>query len=93
MEVILDFDELANNLELKLFIKYQIVDMPTSELSRKWANTTIKYMDSGYDAEVAGSRAALETFEIDPRIIRKSAADTIEALLALAKKKAEENGK
>ena len=44
-------------------------------------------MSDGESLEAASCKAALEAFEVDPRIIRKSQTDTIEALLAMAKAK------
>lgn len=70
-----------------LRIKYKLSEIPTDEQAFAWAALVEKYERQGLDAEEAGYKAADTLFEIDPNLILKSEADTIEALLEQAKKK------
>lgn len=82
----------ANRIETQLFIKYRLVKHPTNDQVIAWYQATTAYIDNGFNIEEAAQKAANDIFEIDARIVRKSQTDTIEALLALAKKRVvEEN--
>ncbi|WP_213865652.1 hypothetical protein, partial [Vibrio crassostreae] len=95
-EKIVNIQELidrANNLEHQLYIKYSLVTHPQVSDIQNWVKRTEAYMSDGDSLEAASCKAALEAFEVDPRIIRKSQTDTIEALLAMAKAKVDEETK
>jgi hypothetical protein len=70
-----------------LRIKYKLRQVPTKEEAHRWAALADSYAREGLDPEEAGRRAADELFEIVPNLVLKAEADTIEALLAQARKK------
>ncbi|MFD1787581.1 hypothetical protein ACFSC3_08355 [Sphingomonas floccifaciens] len=70
-----------------LRIKYRLRQVPTEEEAHRWAALADSYAREGLDPEEAGRRAADELFEIVPNLVLKAEADTIEALLAQARKK------
>lgn len=85
-----DLLEQEISLEHQLYIKYSLVKHPTESEIVKWLYLTNQYISDGIDPDKAAREAALDCFEVDPHIIRKSQTDTIEALLLLAKKKIED---
>lgn len=90
----MDINELmkqARSLEHQLFIKYRLDVHPTKDEIRKWYCKTNDYIVSGLDIENAGKLAALDCFKVNENIVRKSQVDTIEALLAMARKKVDED--
>lgn len=90
----MDINELmkqARSLEHQLFIKYRLDVHPTEDEIRKWHCKTNDYVLSGLDVENAGKLAALDCFKVNENIVRKSQVDTIEALLAMARKKVDED--
>ncbi|HIF9082532.1 TPA: hypothetical protein ACX6NP_003444 [Photobacterium damselae] len=77
--------EQSMSLEHQIFIKYGLVSHPTEEDIAKWYYRTQANIADGMDPEQASRKAAFDVYDIDPRILRKSQADTIEALLLRAK--------
>lgn len=70
-----------------LRIKYKLMDVPTEEQAAEWAKLVDAYRGEGHDIEEAGQLAAEQLFRVEPNLILKAEADTIEALLDQAKKK------
>ncbi len=70
-----------------LRIKYKLRQVPIEEEAHRWAALADRYAREGLEPEEAGRRAADELFEIVPNLVLKAEADTIEALLAQARKK------
>lgn len=90
----MNINELINQsrtLEHQLFIKYRLEVHPTKDEIQDWYCKTNSYIKSGLDMENAARRAALNCFRVNPSIVRKSQVDTIEALLAMARKRADED--
>ena len=81
----------ASSLEHQLFIKYRLEIHPTKDEIYNWYCKTNSYIESGLDMENAARRAALDCFRVNHNIVRKSQVDTIEALLAMARKKVDED--
>ncbi|HFG2162366.1 MULTISPECIES: hypothetical protein [Vibrio] len=88
-----DLLEKVKSLEHRLFIKYSLVQHPTEAQIAKWYELTNQFISDGVEPEQAAKKAAFDSFEVDPSMIRKTQADTIEALLLMARKKVEEKTK
>ncbi|MCG9559868.1 hypothetical protein [Vibrio kanaloae] len=86
-----DIMKQASSVEHQLFIKYSLVKHPSKEEITSWLERTEYYLKQGLSKDEAGRKAASEAFEVDLNIIRKSQADTIEALLEKAKKKVDDD--
>lgn len=82
--------KICSTLEHKIFIKYSLVEMPNQMEVNNWLNLTEKYINESMSEAEAGQLAADESFVIDKTILRRSQADTIEALLEMARKKVKE---
>lgn len=68
-------------------VKYKLADMPTEVQAAEWVQLVETLIQEGVEPEVAGQQAAEALFHIDEGLVLKAEADTIEALLAMAKKK------
>ena len=70
-----------------LRIKYKLRGAPSEAEASRWAELAERLIGEGQDPEVAGLAAAELLFEIDPDLVLKAEADTIEALLGQARQK------
>lgn len=68
-----------------LFIKYGLRNSPTDQQIEQWVLFTEALIRAGVDKETAGAQAAQQIFPDFNTAVYASEADTIEALLAAAR--------
>lgn len=76
-------DDAKHNLR----IKYGLPDNPTDAQVTLWVSLTDEAVADGADEEEAGREAAFTAFDGVDSVLLFSAADTIQALLALARRR------
>jgi len=80
-----------SNVSHKLYLKYGLRHQPNDVEIKQWLDKTTYYQQLGHLAEQAGSQAASEVFYDFNTMGYRSKADTIETLLAEAKRKTNES--
>ncbi len=75
------------DIGLSLRIKYRLETVPTEAEAAKWAELVQQLVREGHSLEAAGYLAADRLFVINPNLVLKAEADTIESLLEQARKK------
>ena len=81
IEVLLREAAAMTDLNVALRIKYRTETVPTDQQVERWASRARELIRDGVPAEEAGALAANEILDVNPNLILKAEADTIEALL------------
>lgn len=75
------------DIGLALRIKYKLDEPPSLELAAEWAALVDGLVVGGMDKEEAGYLAARRLLPVNDNLMLKAQADTIEVLLAQARRK------
>ncbi len=75
-----------------LRITFGLRNNPSASDAQKWVSQTIALVASGIEMDLAGRAAARQLFPDFGKVIYASEGDTIEALLAAARERAQRGG-